>query len=62
MKEILIGTISGTVAALPAYPIVPTTVSSFTNDVGYITGITSSDANDVCLLPEESNGDIRTSL
>ena len=28
---------SGTVAALPAYPVVPTNVSSFNNDSGYIT-------------------------
>lgn len=27
-----------------------------------ISGITSSEAKEVCLLPEESNGEIRTSL
>lgn len=30
------------VVSLPAYPTVPTALSGFTNDVGYITGITSS--------------------
>ena len=30
------------VVSLPAYPVVPTAVSAFTNDAGYLTGITSS--------------------
>jgi len=30
------------VISLPAYPVVPTNISAFTNDSGYITGITSS--------------------
>lgn len=30
------------IVTLPAYPVIPTNISAFTNDVGYITGITSA--------------------